>query len=91
VWAGSLFDAVVVDPEAPASPFELYEGDGALASFEKCGRLPGRPERGGARRALPPRPSRCRWMQLGDDRNTAEVYVQGSRVFALKEGLWTSR
>jgi len=63
---GSLFDAVVVDPEAPASPFELYEGDGALASFEK-------------------------WMQLGDDRNTAEVYVQGSRVFALKEGLWTSR
>ena len=52
---GSIFDALVVDPEAPGSPIDLYSGDSPLEAFQK-------------------------WIQLGDDRNTAEIYVQGKQV-----------
>ena len=52
--AGSVFDAVVVDPEV-GDTFDLYEGDAPLDAFQK-------------------------WLQLGDDRNTAAVYVAGKKV-----------
>ena len=32
---GSLFDALVIDPDAPGSPLDLYEGDTALEAFQK--------------------------------------------------------
>ena len=52
---GSLLDAIVIDPEAAGSPFDLYESDDTNMAFEK-------------------------WLMLGDDRNTAEVYVNGKKV-----------
>ena len=51
---GSLFDALVIDPSADGSPFDLYDDDAPLDAFQK-------------------------WLQLGDDRNTAAVYVSGQR------------
>lgn len=32
---GSIADAIVVDPDAPGSPFDLYEGDTAIETFQK--------------------------------------------------------
>lgn len=57
---GSVFDAIVVDPDAPNSPFDLYEGDAPIAAFQK-------------------------WLQLGDDRNTNAIFVNGSQVFSREE------
>ena len=54
---GSLFDALVIDPDTKGSPIDLYEGDTALEAFQK-------------------------WLQLGDDRNTASIYVHGKHVYA---------
>lgn len=53
---GSVFDALVVSPSAPGSPFDLYEGESPLEAFQK-------------------------WLQLGDDRNTAAIYVGGRHVW----------
>ena len=53
--AGALLDALVIDPDAPGSPVDLFEQEGPATAFEK-------------------------WLMLGDDRNTHEVYVHGKRV-----------
>jgi len=50
---GADFDAVVVDPLAAGTPFDLYDSDEALDAFQK-------------------------WLQLGDDRNTRDVFVRGA-------------
>ena len=52
---GSICDAVVIDPDADGTPFDLQDADDALTAWTK-------------------------WITLGDDRNTAEVYVQGRPV-----------
>ena len=52
---GANLDAIVIDPMAAGSPFEVYDDEGAQAAFDK-------------------------WLMLGDDRNTVEVYVQGKQV-----------
>ena len=33
--SGALFDAIVIDPEASGTPFELYEGESERVAFEK--------------------------------------------------------
>ena len=32
---GSVFDAVVINPEADGSPFDIYDGEGSDIAFEK--------------------------------------------------------
>ena len=54
---GSICDALVIDPDAPDSPIDLYEGESVLECFQK-------------------------WLQLGDDRNTIQVFVQGRQIYA---------
>lgn len=55
---GSIFDALVIDPDASGSPLDREPSDTPTQVFSK-------------------------WLALGDDRNTLEVYVQGTQMLPL--------
>ena len=82
---GSVFDAVVVDPEAVGTPVDLYDGDAPLDAFQKWLQARAHEPRAPPTPLLlvSPRPARSHCapsLQLGDDRNTAAVYVAGKKV-----------